>query len=162
MIFVGIDPGATGGFAVLDSTGNLTDVVALPTFGAETDVLALAALLEAVAPSADLFVGVEEPFANNKGSSISQLNQGIGFGQILGVIGALHIRSERLRPLDWKRELSMPMGKSLTTAQKKRASRERAQRLWPTMAHHFERTTSDGLAEAALIGEATRRRMVGA
>jgi hypothetical protein len=87
---IGIDPGATGGFAVLDSDGRLTDVVALPTFGPETDSSALAALLEAVAPVDDLFVGVESPFANNRASSISQLNQGIGFGQILGSQRAAH------------------------------------------------------------------------
>jgi hypothetical protein len=156
--FLGIDPGATGGFAVLDGDGRLTDVVALPTFGPETDSGALAALLEAVAPVDDLFVGVESPFANNRASSISQLNQGIGFGQILGVLGALRIRHERIRPQEWKSTMGCPMGPKLTAAKKKAASRRIAGELWPDMAHHWAKTSQDGLAEAALIGEATRRR----
>ena len=161
MIFVGIDPGSTGGFATLDASGRLLDAVALPTFGTETDGMSLAALLEAVAPASDLFVGVESPFPNNRASSVAQLNQGTGYGIILGVLQAMHIRHERLRPLDWKTELRMPIGKKLTQADKKRASRQRASQMWPDFADRWEKVSQDGIAEAALIGEATRRRMVG-
>ena len=159
MIIIGIDPGRTGGFAVLDAGGDLLDVVDLPTWGAETDPTELAALLEAVAPASELFVGVESPFPNNQASSVSQMRQGIGFGQILGVLGAMHIRHERLRPLDWKKTMSMPMGGGLKPAEKKEASRQRARALWPHKASEFERVKDDGRAEAALIGEATRRRL---
>ena len=156
---IGIDPGATGGFAVLSSGGTLREVVALPTFGAETDTIGLAALLEAVDQPDRLYVGVEEPFANRAASSVSQLNQGIGFGQILGVLGALRIRHERIRPLDWKREMHMPMGKDLTAKQKKDASRHMAMQMWPAFHETFDLKKNDGLAEAALIAEAARRRL---
>jgi len=160
MMIVGIDPGQTGALALLDTDGTLVSVVGMPGFGAEPSAMDVAALLEAMGPVSELFVGLEEPFANNRGSAISQLNQGIGYGILLGVVGSMGYRHERIKAASWKRELGLPMSRELTYAQKKRNSREWATRLWPDMAHLWAKTTQDGFAEAALIGEAVRRRVV--
>ena len=159
--FVGIDPGSTGAVAVLGIDGRLTEVVDLPNAGPEPVAMDLAALLEAIGRSDELFLGVEMPFAVSSQASASALTQGIGVGVILGVVGTLGLRHERVKPADWKRGLGLPMGKGLTSTVKKRNSRIHAARLWPDMAFRWERASQDGRAEAALIGEYTRRRYFG-
>ena len=121
----------------------------------------LAALLEAIGRPDELFLGIEMPFAVSAQASASALTQGIGVGVILGVVGTLGLRHERIKPADWKRGLGLPMGKGLTSTVKKRNSREHAARYWPDMAHRWEKASQDGRAEAALIGEHTRRRYLG-
>lgn len=158
---IGVDPGRTGAVAVLDRDGDLEAVFPLSVFGAEPNAADFGAQLEAVGPTSEVFVAIEEPFANNRASSISQMTQGIGYGILLGVIGDRGYRHERIRPVDWKRELGLPMSKDLSAAQKKRNSREWASRLWPDSAHNWAKTSQDGLAEAALIGECARRRLLG-
>ena len=162
MMVVGVDPGQTGALVLLESDGTFVTAAEMPGVGAEPSAADFGALLEAMGTPADLFVFVEAPFANNRASSIAQLNQGVGFGILLGVIGALGYRHERVRPADWKRGLGLPMSKDLTYAAKKRNSRIWASRLWPEEAHRWTKTNSDGCAEAALIGEYGRRRLVGA
>ena len=159
--FVGIDPGTTGAVAILDPNGRLTEVVDLPNSGPEPIAMDLAALLEAIGRPDELFLGIEMPFAVSAQASASALTQGIGVGVILGVVGTLGLRHERIKPADWKRGLGLPMGKGLTSTVKKRNSREHAARYWPDMAHRWEKASQDGRAEAALIGEHTRRRYLG-
>ena len=161
MMIVGVDPGQTGALVLLESDGTFVTAAPMPGFGAEPSAADFEALLEAMGTNRDLFVAIEEPFANNRASSIAQLNQGIGFGILLGVVGALGYRHERIKPAQWKRDLGLPMSKDLTYAQKKKNSRIWASRLWPAEADRWAKTNSDGIAEAALIGESCRRRIVG-
>jgi hypothetical protein len=69
------------------------------------------------------------------------------FGRAAGapeyIAKALKIRVELVSPVTWKKALQVNPGKD--------GSRAMAQRLWPAMAHHFERKKDDGRAEAALI-----------
>jgi len=157
-LFVGIDPGTSGAIALLDECGRLLSVVPMPGFGTEPAAMDVSALLEAMGRPDELYVILEEPFANNMASAISQLNQGIGYGVLLGVVGTMGLRHERIKPSTWKRTLGLPMSRELTYAQKKRNSRQFATRFWPDQAHNWSKTTQDGLAEAALIAEAGRRR----
>mgnify|MGYP006421245741 CR=1 FL=1 len=158
--FVGIDPGQYGAVAVLSAGGDLLSLVDMPGISAEPMAADVAALLEAVGRVDQVMVGIEEPFAVSQNSSASSLTQGQAHGILLGVIGTLHLRHERIKPVDWKRELKLPMGKGLTAAVKKRNSREHASRLWPASADLWAKASQDGRAEAALIGECLRRRMV--
>ena len=161
MIIVGVDPGQTGAIATLTDSGILLDVVEMPVIGGEPIASDFAALLEAIGSESELFVALEEPFAVQRASSQSQMTQGIGYGILLGVVGSMRLRHERIRPADWKRELGIPMGKQFTHAQKKANSRKRASQLWPDLADRWAKTNQDGLAEAALIAECLRRRTVG-
>lgn len=158
--FVGIDPGQYGAIAVLSAGGDLLSMVDMPGISAEPMAADVAALLEAVGRVDQVMVGIEEPFAVAQNSSASSLTQGQAHGILLGVVGTLHLRHERIKPVDWKRELKLPMGKGLTAAVKKRNSREHASRLWPASADLWAKASQDGRAEAALIGECLRRRMV--
>jgi hypothetical protein len=144
----------------LSAGGDLLSLVDMPGISAEPMAADVAALLEAVGRVDQVMVGIEEPFAVSQNSSASSLTQGQAHGILLGVIGTLHLRHERIKPVDWKRELKLPMGKGLTAAVKKRNSREHASRLWPASADLWAKASQDGRAEAALIGECLRRRMV--
>jgi hypothetical protein len=154
---VGFDPGRHGGLAVLDQWGDLESVVDLPTMGAEPIAGDVAALLEAVAPATQLIVALEEPFVMTPRASL--LVQGIGYGILLGVVGAMGIRHHRIRPVDWKTIMGIEMGKHLSSAEKKQRSLDKATELWPLCAHNWARKKDDGRAEACLIGEAVRRQL---
>lgn len=158
MYVIGIDPGQTGAIAVLTADGVLESVVDMPGYGPEPMAMDVKALLDAVAPRDQLFVALEEPYAVQRASSQSQMTQGIGYGILLGVVGAMGLRHERIRPSDWKKELHLPMSSKLSHAEKKTNSRVKASQLWPAKAHLWEKTSQDGRAEAALIGECLRRR----
>lgn len=158
---IGVDPGQTGAISVLDRDGNLESVVDIPGFGPEPMAMDIAALFEAVGTPDEIIVALEEPFAVQLNSSQSSLTQGVGYGILLGVVGTMGLRHERIKPADWKRELGLPMGKKYTSAQKKTNSRIHAARLWPDHAHRWERASQDGRAESALIGETLRRRILG-
>lgn len=158
---IGVDPGQTGAISVLDRDGILESVVDMPGYGPEPMAMDVAALLEAVGTRDEIIVALEEPFAVQQNSSQASMTQGIGYGILLGVVGTMGLRHERIKPADWKRELGLPMGKKFTSAQKKTNSRVHAARLWPDMASHWEKASHDGRAESALIGECLRRRILG-
>ena len=157
-IFVGIDPGQTGAISAIEPGGALIAVVDMPVLAGEPDPLEVYATLEALGRPEQLFVALEEPFANPRGSSQSQMTQGIGYGILLGVVGSMSLRHERIRPADWKKELHLPMSTKLTHAQKKANSRQKASQLWPEHADKWAKANQDGRAEALLIAECLRRR----
>lgn len=158
---IGVDPGQTGAISVLDRDGILESVVDMPGFGPEPMAMDVSALFEAVGPRDEIIVALEEPFAVQLNSSQSSLTQGVGYGILLGVVGTMGLRHERIKPADWKRELGLPMGKKYTSAQKKTNSRIHASRLWPDKSSLWEKASQDGRAESALIGECLRRRILG-
>ena len=158
---IGIDPGQTGAISVLDRDGLLESVVDMPGYGPEPMAMDVGALLKAAGTTDEIIVALEEPFAVRQNSSQASMTQGIGYGILLGVVGELGYRHERIRPADWKKELGLPMSSKLTSAQKKTNSRLHAARLWPDQAHLWEKASQDGRAESALIGEALRRRYLG-
>lgn len=154
--FIGIDPGSQGGFAVLDPEGNLVEVCDLPVLDGEPVPADVAALVEAIAPVADLYCVVETPFVNNVTARTSQAKQFLGYGMLLGVLGAMGVPHGRIGPQRWKYTVGLPMSGKLTYAEKKDNSRQLAAKWWPDAAGKFARKRDDGRAEAALIGEAGR------
>jgi hypothetical protein len=158
---IGVDPGQTGAISILNRDGVLESVVDMPGYGPEPMAMDVAALFEAVGTRDEIIVALEEPFAVSQNSSQASMTQGIGYGILLGVVGTMGLRHERIKPAAWKRELGLPMGAKYTSAQKKTNSRVHAARLWPDMAYMWERASQDGRAESALIGECLRRRLLG-
>ena len=158
---IGVDPGQTGAISILNRDGILESVMDIPGFGPEPMAMDVAALFEAVGTRDEIIVALEEPFAVSQNSSQASMTQGIGYGILLGVVGTMGLRHERIKPAAWKRELGLPMGAKYTSAQKKTNSRVHAARLWPDMAYMWERASQDGRAESALIGECLRRRLLG-
>lgn len=152
MYIIGIDPGLHGAVAILGVRGvylglHDTPTIHVPKIGArkahsEYHAGAMAKLLEPYAELADTVVCIEESQAMPGQGLSSTWKTGYGFGIWVGVICALGMRHERIRPAKWK--------KSLGLTSDKEACRLRAIQLFPCAP--LARKCDHDRAEALLLG----------
>ena len=159
MIYIGIDPGLQGAFAVVLQDGSLlyacrTPIIAPNGKGkTDYDLPAMAELLrdwsEGVNPST---VAVEKVASMPHDGVASSFRFGMGYGIWLGLIAALGLPRIDVRPQVWQKELleGLPRGKSV-----KSSAVQRAKALWPSIPITLKKDW--GLADAALIAETARR-----
>lgn len=145
---VGIDPGATGAIAVLDQHGTLCEIHDMPYDGGTVIAPLLAGIINnlidpAYSSGSEISVWVEQVGAMPKQGIASTWKFAQGYGTILGVCGALGVRTLHVTPAVWKRVLKVTKDKG--------TSRLLASELWPHQAAYFARVKDDGRAEAALI-----------
>lgn len=140
MRIVGIDPGITGALAFWKH-GELFEVVDMPIFDGRCDGRSLADHFQAFEPEV-IYLEWTQPMPKN--GSIASYSLGLNSGIVVGVVQALEIPLERVRPAAWKLKMGL-RGKP------KSASRGMATELFPHAAHMFRRVKDDGRAEAALI-----------
>lgn len=143
--FIGVDPGASGALAILRGS----ETVTVP-FSTEAYVELLQGM-----DASNTFAIVEHVGAMPGQGSVSTFNFGMNFGIIQGVLSALKIPYELVRPQKWKKEFSCTSDKN--------TSIEVAKRLFPQA--NFKRTPKctkdhDGIAEALLLAEYGRRKYV--
>lgn len=144
MIYVGIDPGQKGGYAVIAKSETGQAVFAYPwddTFFA----MEMAALMQHKAEG--IVAAVEKVGARPGQGTVSMFNFGKNAGYIEGVLSALGIPYQLVPPNVWKREFSL-IGKD------KAASVAACRKLFPDLdLKRTERckTDSDGKAEATLL-----------
>ena len=148
MYIVGIDPGMSGGVAVLAPDGTLQALHDTPMLTLkvargtkqEYDIPGLCALLASYAgPQAHVII--EEAQAMPGQGTRSMFQVGLGMGVWLGILAALALPHTRVRPQVWKKALGL--GKD------KEASRLRAMQLFPRA--ELRRTKDHGRAEALLL-----------
>lgn len=144
---LGIDPGFGGALAWLDLGGGLKiedmPVLTVERNGKakrEIDLAALVALIENHRPA---FAVVEHVGAMPGQGVSSMFAFGKGFGAILGVLAALRVPVELVRPDAWKKAARVPAGKD--------GARLRASQLLPAHGGHWRRAKDDGRAEAAML-----------
>lgn len=176
--YVGIDPGLSGGVAVIPASGYV-EIYDPPTFEVECrrgkkgghrreyDIAGMTQILKDVlalnwGPSlADcpvlVCLEVQQPMPSDsrfgKQGSIQTFSLGYGYGLWRGVVGALGIPCELVRPAAWKG----PRGLLAGLPKEKEASRMRAIELFPGAAPLLSRKKDEGRAEALLIAEHVRR-----
>lgn len=134
--YIGIDPGAKGGIAVIGDGG----ACAHP-YSPEV----LRATLEAIQVTNALCF-VEQVGAMPGQGVTSMFNFGKGYGYILGVLDTLGIPYQTVSPRKWKKAFSLSNDKKLSVST--------AKRLFPTVSllpTERCRKESDGMAEALLI-----------
>lgn len=152
-IIGGIDPGKDGGYAELCLDGKLRFAMTL-----EQGLNYLLGLPHG--SLANRFIWCERAqvmhINGKKQSSTSSFTYGTGYGEILGILRALNLRHQLVRPADWTRVIHA--GTKDSDVPKAR-SLEAAQRLFPgeTWLIDKRRKPHDGLFEAALIAEYGRR-----
>ena len=150
MIWIGIDPGAKGGYAVISKSETGQAVFAYPwddTFFA----MEMAFLMNL--KDQGIMAAVEKVGAMPGQGVTSMFNFGKNAGYIEGVLTALGIPYQLVPPAKWKKEFSL-IGKD------KQASIITCRKLFPELdLKRTERcrTDSDGKAEATLICEYARR-----
>jgi crossover junction endodeoxyribonuclease RuvC len=151
--FLGIDIGAKGALALIDSDLGLIDVADMPILrdGPNSRPTVSAPLLADIVrewrPTAAFveFVGAR-PGEGPSGAFAFGRSRGI----VEGVLGAIAVPTSWITAPSWKRAIGIPPGKDGA----KDAARAEAIRRWPARAEFFARVKDDGRAEACLIAVA--------
>ena len=149
-ICIGIDPGKLGAMAVLYPNGG----IAIEPFSEEAFLVAFRTLSSSFFEGRKIVVVLEHVGGIPGQSAPAAFNFGDNFGFIRGLLAALGIPYELVRPQKWKKEFSCTSDKN--------TSIEVAKRLFPGVClRRTERCKKDddGFAEALLMAEYCRRRM---
>lgn len=136
----GIDPGVTGALA-LHIDGKLEAVMDMPVYDTRTDPIGLTEILSNWMPD---FVYVEHTQPMPVNGSIASFSLGMNSGIIFGVVASMSYPYVRVRPVDWKRKMSV-------THKDKNAIRGIVRELYPDFAYFFKRVKDHNRAEAVLI-----------
>ena len=152
MIYIGVDPGKSGGYAIIAESETGRAVFAYPW-----DDVFFATEMSAIAnrKAEGIFAAVEKVGAMPGQGVKSMFNFGKNAGYIEGVLSALGIPYQLILPATWKKEFSL-IGKD------KQASIVTCHKLFPDVDLKRSdrcRTDSDGKAEALLICEWGRRHL---
>lgn len=139
-MFVGIDPGATGGIALLSADHKLM-AWAMPE--TERDI---SDVFEAVRTEV-LFAMIEIVHSMPEQGVSSSFSFGQNYGFLRGMLIAHKIPFGDVTPQKWQRALNIPSGKGKTKTQHKNDTKARAQEIFP------ERKMTHAIADASLIAE---------
>lgn len=147
MIYIGIDPGLRGGWAIMWDDGS---VEVHPW----DDKQFIFSMEEIWRDGIDCRCALEKVGAMPGNGSVSMFKFGQSFGFIIGVLTALKIPFQLVPPRVWKKEFSLDNDKQ--------KSIETAQRLFPGvnfLPTERSRKPSDGMCESALLMEYARRKL---
>lgn len=151
MIVIGIDPGKTGGIALLGPDPCEAIVSPMLPAGSFARMLLL---------NPDCHVFIEKAQSMPKQGIVSAFTYGQHFGELLGVIAALNIAHTLVPPRTWSRVMHAGTGGGTT----KERSREAVQRLFPGVSLALSPKAKKphlGMVEALLIAEYGRRVLAG-
>lgn len=150
MLILGVDPGAGGALAFLD-----TDLVALAVHDMPTAAIATvtktlrrqvseAWLVDIIRDHMPVDCAwIERVHALPKQGVTSSFTFGLSYGMIRGVLAGLNVPFQLVTPNEWKKHFRLSSSKS--------EARLVAARLFPHNAKSFTRVRDDGRAEAALL-----------
>ena len=147
MIYIGIDPGLRGGWAIMWDDGS---VEVHPW----DDKQFIVSMEEIWRDGIDCRCALEKVGAMPGNGSVSMFKFGQSFGYIIGVLTAMKIPFQLVPPRVWKKEFSLDNDKQ--------KSIETAQRLFPGvnfLPTERSRKPSDGMCESALLMEYARRKL---
>lgn len=154
MIRIGIDPGKSGGLVAIDGDRRATGYI-MPVKGGEVDAHAIGVWVWGLVLQHDsqVVACVEKVHAMPKQGVASTFTFGVGYGKILGVLGALGVRTELVTPQAWKAAV---LAGSLKD---KAAAIAWATRAYPALSlvQPGCRVPHDGIADALCIAEFARR-----
>lgn len=129
---IGIDPGVSGGVAFYDGA----ELITLPMPRTEVE------LANQLRGSSAAWAVVEKVASSPQMGVRSAFTFGQGYGRIEGVLAALEIPSEHVRPQDWMRALGIAKKtKTETQADYKRRLKAIADRMFP--GHKLTMSTCD-------------------
>ena len=148
MRVLGLDPGATGALAMIDTELAALVVCDMPStlikvgkqHRRQISEFWLADILRVYEPDA---AWIERVHALPKQGVTSSFSFGLSYGLARGVLAALGVPVQLVTPQEWKREFRLGADKN--------EARIIAARLFPANATCFARAKDDGRAEAALL-----------
>lgn len=150
MIYIGIDPGANGGIAVINPDSRW------PVWVSKYSDDVLMSVMETLEVeghilSMDTCVYVEQVHSMPKQGVASTFKFGVNYGKILGILRVYEIDTHLVTPSKWK--------KAMGVTSDKQTSINKAKELFPeiSLIPRRCRKEHDGIAEALLIAEYGRR-----
>lgn len=150
MIYVGIDPGKSGGIAALNEKKEIIHLEPMPLIGGEIDPHAIAKAL-ALLSVADMHVFIEHCQAMPKQGVSGVFKYGFGFGLLVGICASSAYPMTLVKPQAWQKV--MCAGADASAAPKDRAAQV-VYRLFPKAELRASprcRKDHDGLVDALLI-----------
>lgn len=148
-VFLGIDPGASGGLAVLVS--GAVGVTPMPK--TERDVWEW---VLAVSRRGETFAVIEKVHAMPGNGVSGMFKFGMGYGGLRMALIAAGVPFEDVTPQAWQKSMGITQrGKTETKPQFKNRLKAKAQQLFP------EKEVTLSTADALLIAEYARRKMTG-
>lgn len=149
MRVLGIDPGASGAIALLDTEQNTIAVIDMPCVDIRRGTrnvrhVSAQALSLVVAALQPIDHAVVERVHSMPGQGVSSTFAfGRAFGVCEGVLAGAGVRYTDVAPATWMRALRLTGGKD--------AARHMAMQLFPAEAERFSRKKDDGRADATLL-----------
>ena len=162
MLYLGIDPGITGGVVVIDSDGQLQYAVRTPIIVEQLksktkkhyDIPGMVDVIKNAVEDGSGFtvVGIEKVGAMPRDGKVGAFNFGKGYGLWLGILAALQVPYSEVMPQRWQARMlaGLPRGPHTKTS-----AVQRSKSLFPTLALKVK--ADWGMADAALIAEYTRQ-----
>ena len=150
MRIIGIDPGLSGGIAVLDDL-KIYDIFDMPIMSEgkknknQLNSAQLVNIIKKNIISGDTFVIVEQVSAMPGQGVTSMFNFGQTFGSIKGICAALNLPIFFVRPTKWKKHFEL-----LNSS--KDASRTKVIEMYPSISPKLSRKKDVNKADAILIG----------
>lgn len=148
MVYLGIDPGVSGGLALIDDHRQVLAVHRMPReLGVLVEVLRTIHEQRAVSrPHGPIPVGIEKVGASPQMGVVSAFTFGRNVGELYGALLAIGYVVYPVAPLRWQNALGCRTGGD------KHITQARAQALFPGV-----RPVTHAIADALLIAEYTRR-----
>jgi len=163
MAFIGIDPGAKGGLAMISASGAVLNLRPTPTIAGKFNVRLFAqALKEMEAHAAQHGEGIDlviiEQVGAMPGNGVTAMfSFGYGAGAIEGILSSFQWPYQLVRPQLWQKDFHVGTSAKLDA---KARSILAAQRLFPKesfLASSRSTKPHDGIIDAALMAEFGRR-----
>lgn len=160
--YLGIDPGANGGIAVVDRDGAVVSLTPRSRFGTVSDLWRffddLPYVTRAAVERNTGYVGryagrLPGGLTGNTGSSMFKL--GVSYGSYLMALAASEIPYDEVMPASWQKGVGVEPRGSASKTEFKNRLKERAAALFPGV-----RVTL-AVSDALLVAEFCRRRAVG-
>lgn len=144
-VIIGIDPGATGAFALLGDDGELKFVRDMPVVEINgRKRVSAAAVADLIFEWKPRLAIIERVGAMPKQGVSGMFAFGYSAGVLEGVCAAAAVSVMFAHPATWKKAMGVTSDKD--------TSRQAAMRMWPSKHQLFIRKKDDGRAEAALLG----------
>ncbi len=145
-IYLGIDPGASGGIAIVWEMARGRTTMAYNMPETESDTADILREYQQYAAITTCFI--EAVHSMPKQGVASSFKFGRSYGFLRGLLIGLKIPFEEITPQTWQKEMNCRTGGD------KNVSKAKAQQLWP------ELKITHALADALLLAECARRRHI--
>lgn len=148
--YIGIDPGKTGGIAIIDEEKKVIINIEMPVTSAkEVNAAYLYTLLTSI--KGETFCVIEKSQSMPKQGVKSTFSYGVGYGEVRATLKASLTPFQEVAPMAWKKEFNL-------VKKDKMDSCDTAQKLFPSESFLTGRgRVMDGKAESLLIAEYARR-----